>query len=164
MLKSNEGNMKKNIRRVIIFALILSFVFSLSTNAAASTRSIIGADNRTVITNTTSAPYRMVGKLRTTYVANGVKKTYGGTAFLISNSMIMTAAHCLYSKQYGNPVKVTFTPGETGTKAPYGTVTVKKIVLSDNYKSNPTMANDYAVAILDKPIGGGQGNLFLIWG
>lgn len=125
----------------------------ISFESVPTPRKIIGTDNRKVITNTTKAPYKFIGKLIIEY-SNG--KAYGGTGFLVGESTIVTAAHCAYSRELNAyPTKITFYPGRTGSSNPYGSSTVKKIHVPTKYKTNSTYDNkyDYAVLELNTPIG-----------
>lgn len=125
----------------------------ISFESIPTPRKIIGIDNRKVITNTTKAPYKFIGKLIIEY-SNG--KAYGGTGFLVGESTIVTAAHCAYSRDLNAyPTKITFYPGRTGSNNPYGSTTVKKIHVPTKFKTNSTYDTkyDYAVLELNSPIG-----------
>lgn len=121
-----------------------------------STRSIIGTDDRNVITNTKKAPYKFIGKLVIEY-SDG--KSFGGTGFLVGNSSLVTAAHCVYDASHGGyPKKVTFYPGKTGSSNPYGSTTAKAIHVPAKYISNGyNYLYDYAVVELKQAIGKSTG-------
>lgn len=125
----------------------------ISFESIPTPRKIIGNDSRKVITNTTKAPYKFIGKLIIEYSDGAV---FGGTGFLVGESTIVTAAHCAYSlKRSAYPSKITFYPGRTGNSNPYGSATVRKIHVPTKYKKNETNDNtyDYAVLELNTPIG-----------
>lgn len=72
---------------------------------------IIGDDDRTVVENTTRVPYRYIGKLEVRYTNSSTMTV--GTAFLVSESCVLTAAHCVAGD---NISSVTFIPGKMGRK------------------------------------------------
>lgn len=79
---------------------------------------VIGQDNRTRVTPTTSYPWRAIARLVMTFPNN---KTYVGTGFFIGPHTVITAAHCVYSHDDGGwATSVEVIPGMDGTLRPYG--------------------------------------------
>lgn len=95
--------------------------FNGNVGAAASPEtgeSIIGADNRTLVSGTTSYPARAVGLI----TRNGSQWC---TGWLISRDTLLTAGHCVNSGGNGATngtwyTGLRFFPGRNGTSAPYG--------------------------------------------
>lgn len=132
-----------------------------------STRAIIGSDDRTIVANTTAAPYRYIGRLVTYYTENTGRKMVGsGTAFLVGPDTLLTAAHCVYpvDEKTGKPFKVTnvvFYPGLNGGAKPYDPVQYKYTDVPTQYKDACIVnkkdyageRHDYAVVKLKAAIG-----------
>ena len=68
-------------------------------------RQIIGDDNRTRVTNTTTFPNSAIGQMIITFPNN---KQYVGTAWMEGNKVAVTAGHTVYSKADGGWRKVSF--------------------------------------------------------
>ncbi|KIN40054.1 MULTISPECIES: extracellular metalloprotease Mpr [Bacillus] len=81
--------------------------------------SIIGTDERTRISSTTSFPYRATVQLSIKYP--NTSSTYGCTGFLINPNTVVTAGHCVYSQDHGWASTITAAPGRNGSSYPYGT-------------------------------------------
>lgn len=119
-------------------------------------RSIIGNDDREVVTNTTRVPYRYIGRLNIT-CKNG--EEYTGTGFLVGKNTILTAAHCVYIK--GNTIsKVMFYPAQNGKELPFNGYKATEIHVPQQYKDainnnnyNKQQQFDYAVLKLSGNIG-----------
>lgn len=76
--------------------------------------SIIGADNRVRLTNTTSYPARAVGLI----TRNGFHHC---TGWLISRDTVLTAGHCVHQGAGGSFYSgLRFWPGRNGSSAPFG--------------------------------------------
>jgi glutamyl endopeptidase len=83
-----------------------------------STESIIGADQRTQVTNTTAYPARAVGLI----TLNG---NHHCTGWLISKDTVLTAGHCVNTGGNGSTngtwySGLRFFPGRSGNSWPYG--------------------------------------------
>ncbi len=134
-----------------------------------STYAIIGSDNRTIVSDTTVAPYRYVGRLVTYYTvpSTGAAMMDSGSAFLVGPKLVMTAAHCLYPVWKGeicNITKVMFYPGRNGNNLPYGGVQVTVLHVPTKYKQNALEYEknydekyDYAVMELATAVGNTTG-------
>lgn len=117
--------------------------------------SIIGADNRQLITNTTTYPWRAMTKLYVTYPNN---KTYGCSGTLIAAKYVLTAGHCIYNKDRGGYAKkVEVIPGLNGTYKPYGSVHGTKLRTYTNYTNTKDKNYDIALVTVDKTIGNTTG-------
>ncbi|HEY9638770.1 MAG TPA: trypsin-like serine protease [Coleofasciculaceae cyanobacterium] len=117
--------------------------------------SIIGADNRVKITNTTDSPWRTITKLYMTY-PNG--KTYVCSGTLIAAKYVLTAGHCLHDKAQGGwAKKVEVIPGLKGTYKPYGSAYATKFRSYTNWTSSRDSNYDIALITLDRSIGSTTG-------
>lgn len=117
--------------------------------------SIIGTDNRQLITTTTTYPWRAMTKLYVTYPNN---KTYGCSGTLIAAKYVLTAGHCVYNKDRGGYAKkIEVVPGLSGTYKPYGSVFSTKIRTYSNYTTNKDKNYDIALLTIDKSIGNTTG-------
>lgn len=81
--------------------------------------SVIGSDERVRISGTTSFPYRATVQLSIKYP--NTSSTYGCTGFLVNPNTVVTAGHCVYSKDHGWASSITAAPGRNGSSYPYGT-------------------------------------------
>ena len=122
----------------------------LSSPFGAEEEKIIGTDNRELVANTEIAPYRYIGLLVTKYESGEV---VNGTGFLVGESTLLTAAHCVYKP--GDEVKsIIFYPGQNGTEKPFGKYTVSNVHVPTKYKQaakaeNVTMVEKYDYALLE---------------
>lgn len=117
---------------------------------------IIGDDDRNVVTNTQRVPYRYIGKLLV-YFSDGISSA--GTAFLVGPSTVLTAGHCVYSKDK-TVTAIQFIPGMNGTSRPYGTIQATEIHVPAAFRravNDDDLANqikyDYAVLELESAVG-----------
>ncbi len=116
--------------------------------------SIIGADNRIKITDTTSYPWRTATKLIVTF-----PKAKGGcTGTIIAAKYVLTAGHCVYNKSYGGwAKKIEVIPGLKGTYKPYGSAFATKVRSYTSWTSSQKSDYDIALITLDKSIGNTTG-------
>lgn len=127
--------------------------FKIPSNAKtrSQTKSIIGVDNRTIVTNTTSNPYKKIAFILSTF-PNGM--VYLGTGNFISSDMLLTAAHNIYSEDDGGyATSVEALPGFNGMIAPFGTANSKKLMVPRSWIDNKNAEHDLGAIKLDKNIG-----------
>lgn len=128
-----------------------------------SVKSIFGADGRKLVTNTAQYPYSTSVFIEAEFPnLTKVGKHSIGSGQMIGDDSVLTAAHCLYRKEYGGwATKVTVRPGYNGSVAPFGAATAKKMyVLKEWVKKEPS-SEDYAVIKLNKNIGQKTGTMGL---
>lgn len=125
---------------------------SLSTREGTDvTRSIIGSDDRTQVMNTTATPYYGIAYIKTTFTDGSTKP---GTGFMISEDVLLTAAHCVYTA--GKTVRnIKVYPGRNGNSYTIS-ATGDSVYTDTNYTGSE--ANwDYAVVTLDSSLGNTTG-------
>jgi hypothetical protein len=114
---------------------------------------IAGKDGRTRVQDTKQLPYRLYGRLYFTFP--GGKKSVG-TGTLVGPHHVLTAGHCLYSHKAHNTgwaTGATFVPAQEGDVAPFGQVPGKVLLSIKNWTASKSEEHDFALVILDKPIG-----------
>jgi glutamyl endopeptidase len=86
---------------------------------------VIGVDDRVMISDTSTTPWRCVCHLEITYDSGQVGF---GTGWFAGPHTVITAGHCLYTR--GSPARrakqIRVVPGRNGTLAPYGYVLATK--------------------------------------
>lgn len=83
---------------------------------------VIGVDNRSKVTNTTSGPFCNTVLVRSTFPDGHFSV---GSGFMLGPSAVATAAHCLYKSSCGGlATSVTVIPAQNGKSQPYGNDTV----------------------------------------
>jgi V8-like Glu-specific endopeptidase len=116
---------------------------------------VIGTDNRQIVTATTTSPWRTITKLYMTY-NNG--RTYVCSGTIIAAKYVLTAGHCVYSRSDGGWAKrVEVIPGLSGTYKPYGSAFATKLRSYTNWTSSQDSNYDIALITLDRPIGNTTG-------
>ena len=149
-----ENNLLTGEETVINIPAVTTFSNSDGDTAASfgnaeseiSAQSVYGKDNRTVISNTTSSPYYGIAYLNVTFTNN---KTYRGTAFMISQNVMLTAGHNLYKSGY-KVKSIVIYPGRSGDYIPKK-VTATKFYLDTKYTgTQPDW--DYGIIVLNSNI------------
>ncbi len=91
-------------------------------------------------------PWKAVGKLY-------FKTPWGGSSYCSAsvnrNGVIITAAHCLYSRGAGWNTNVSFVPAERYGNAPYGTFTASSYAILTNYVTFGSTRYDVGVIKLN---------------
>ncbi len=101
-------------------------------------RAIFGNDNRTLVTNTSQYPYSAI-----VYLLMEFPKGYSqGSGSLISNNVVLTAGHCLYSANLGGWAKsVTVIPGYNGSTKPFGTYYGEELYVTNGWYNQSNSGN-----------------------
>ena len=104
--------------------------------------SIIGKDNRTRVTTTTSFSYRAIVYLAIKYPNSNT--TYGCTGFMVNANTVVTAGHCVYDHGKGGWAKeITASPGRNGNSLPYGSFTWETVYTVNGWKDDKDPEYDY---------------------
>lgn len=115
---------------------------------------IFGEDDRVIISDTTKKPYSYIGNI---YIRSGGVVCGYGTGFLVGPSLVLTAAHNLYSNLL-NIDSIRFLPGHNGDTFPFGKYTATKFHIPSQYKKDVTNKKyDYALIELEEPVGNKTG-------
>ncbi|MEK5100564.1 serine protease [Cytobacillus sp. FSL M8-0252] len=119
--------------------------------------SIIGADNRTKISNTTSYPNRAIVKINALF-PNDLTTVYGCTGFMVSPDTVVTAGHCIYSHDDGGWAEiVNVAPGRNGNSYPYGTHTMETLYSVTGWTRDENASYDYGAIKLSSNVGNNTG-------
>lgn len=74
---------------------------------------ITNLDRRKKIINQSEYPWSMIGNIFTHFMTDyGQARVYRSTGILIGKKFVLTAAHCIYDRQYGCPIKIEFCSGD----------------------------------------------------
>jgi V8-like Glu-specific endopeptidase len=124
---------------------------SVKISSKITLNSIIGNDDRTLVTNTTQKPYSSICRLQIKFPGSSIPQL--GTGFMITSDMVATAAHCLYDESLGGyATSITVYPGENGTTNPYGSATSQTLNIPESYKSTESTKYDYGIIKLNSRI------------
>lgn len=113
--------------------------------------SVIGTDDRTRITETELAPWRMICALE-------MKGAFGsavGTGWLAGPKTVITAGHCVFSNFFfgGWAQEITLSPGRDGPEFPFSSVTSRKFSSLNRWVNDEDPDFDIGCIHLDEPIG-----------
>jgi glutamyl endopeptidase len=118
-------------------------------------RSVIGVDDRILITSTTSFPWRSMTKLYMTF-PNGARGGCSGA--LIAAKYVLTAGHCVHSAANGGwATRVEVIPGLSGTYKPYGSAFATYLRSYTGWTQSQSANYDFALITLDRSIGNTTG-------
>jgi glutamyl endopeptidase len=115
--------------------------------------SILGADNRFKITNTTSYPARA-----TVRITSSVGQC---TGWMIDDDTVATAGHCVHNGAWATSVRVT--PGQNGWYAPYGSCTARSLHSVLGWTRDRNWEYDYAAIKLNCTVGNTVGWYGMRW-
>lgn len=111
---------------------------------------IIGADERSRVTNTNLAPFRYICNMEYDIPRTGRRSMCTGT--LIGPRTVLTAGHCLSGL---TPSLMRVIPGRNGSLEPLPATQATRFILAPGFRSGT--ATDYAIIHLRDPIGNRMG-------
>ena len=122
-------------------------------NDNAGTRSAIGDDTRTLVTNPSASPYCKIVYVRAYFD----ERTIRGTGVILGPDVILTAAHAIYRPEYGgypNEVRIfTEVNGSQPLDSTHSgrTTDITKITIPTAYTASPSSyyGNDWAILVVD---------------
>ncbi|HEU5317224.1 MAG TPA: hypothetical protein VFX49_14030 [Chloroflexota bacterium] len=118
----------------------------------ADPESIIGADDRVQITNTTDFPWRTVVNITSNFPSG----SGGCTGEMIDSFHLFTAGHCVHDGvSWANSMQVW--PGRSGASMPYNYAWATYFRSYTAWTVNQDHEHDWAVVTLDRPIGSWTG-------
>lgn len=121
----------------------------LSQEQPANPNVVIGPDDRVPVVHTTNFPYSAIAYAEATFPDG---KTVPSTAWMISDRIALTAAHCVYdSSRGGYATSVQIWPGRSGEYCPFGSASSVRIRIGENYPTQD--GSDWAIISLDRSIG-----------
>ncbi|MGO3605743.1 MAG: trypsin-like serine protease [Pseudolactococcus laudensis] len=101
-----------------------------ATTFPTTPESIIGTDDRSIVSNTTLFPYRTSCFIVTTF-PDAIKYCSGN---LVSSDTILTAGHCIYDETLGGwATSIAVYPARNGFSSPFGKVNAKSFYVSSEY-------------------------------
>ena len=118
--------------------------------APVGVESILGADNRERVRNTSEYPYRAIA-LVTFTDANGSSSRC--TGWLINADTVVTAGHCVHGGGSGEDWhrvdSFRVYPGRDGSASPYGSCTAKRLYSVRGWTRNAADTSDYGAIKLN---------------
>jgi V8-like Glu-specific endopeptidase len=112
---------------------------------------LIYPDSRVRVTNTGEWPYTVQGHMIMKF-PNG--KVYIGSGTMISKHHVLTAGHCVYSKDDGGwATSIQFNAGQNDSSLPFGSVSVTRLLSVEGWTGNNDPAYDMGMLILQSDLG-----------
>lgn len=110
-------------------------------------KAVIGADNRTQITNTTQNPYYYIGRI-----------AIGCSGTLVGPRHVLTAGHCVSDGNGNWYSSLNFTVSQNGSSQPYGSESWSRALTVSKWHNDGNSKHDYGMIILNAaPHGGHSG-------
>jgi len=129
--------------------------------------SIIGSDDRTQVTSTTSSPYSALGNIVGPWDQDedGVDDTTSYcTGFMEGPDLMVTAGHCVFDNGLGGWLtSLTYYPARNGSTFPFSSAGILEISISTQWSTYSNENYDYALVVLDRNVGGDTGWLGKGW-
>lgn len=123
-------------------------------------KSVLAADNRVRITNTTAWPYSVHGHVIITYPD---QKQYIGSGTMVNRHHVLTAGHVVFSKANGGwATSVQFNAAQNDSTLPYGSAFATYLFSFKGWTQNQLRDYDTGMLILDRDLGNQTGWLGLI--
>ena len=122
--------------------------------------SVIGADGRQQVTNTTVYPARAIGQIEIFQNSGPNPGNFICTGWLIDPNTILTSGHCAFEGGFNDPIfSAQFFPGRNGASDPFGGCNVNAIFAKSGWRLQGQAKHDWAIMQLDCTIGNTVGYL-----
>eukprot|EP01025_Chloroclados_australasicus_P012428 TRINITY_DN1571_c0_g1_i1.p1 TRINITY_DN1571_c0_g1~~TRINITY_DN1571_c0_g1_i1.p1 ORF type:complete len:364 (-),score=17.48 TRINITY_DN1571_c0_g1_i1:476-1567(-) len=119
------------------------------TNSTELFESIVGNDDRVKVVDVMQYPYRTIGRV----LFNCGGKIQACTGTLIGPNLVVTSAHCIYSRVHGRCSDFTFGAAQQGKWAPFGEVAVTRALTQPQWLLGFPRTYDYGILVLEREIG-----------
>jgi len=130
-------------------------------NLEMSPRVIVGRDDRTRVTNTTSFPNSAIGQVVVTW-PNGA--TSRATAWMYGNKVAVTAGHVVYNSSRGGWARsVAFYPGRNGTTTALGVYYATQLYTDTKYVASQDSNFDWGMIRFGTNVGATTGFFGAEW-
>lgn len=106
-----------------------------------SSRSVIGNDDRHIVSNTSASPYKYVAFL----LMERDDGNYRGTGFVAGNGLVATCGHNIYNQETGWANEVTVILNREGSSYPYGTTVDTGLRSNTGWTERGEKAYDWGV-------------------
>ncbi len=116
---------------------------------------IIGDDERTQVTNTSSTPYYGIAQLEAVYTDSTAAN---GTGFMVSENVMLTVGHMCMSEKSNAPISsMTVNLGRNGSTIPTTAYVTSYYVCANYNYFGDDVKDDYAILILNSNVGNTTG-------
>jgi V8-like Glu-specific endopeptidase len=116
---------------------------------------IVGpTDGRTQVLNTAIGPYAAVCHIQRDF---GDGRLSGCSGFLVSPTVVVTAAHCVFSRPRqlmlgrGSPTRIRITPGRAGGRKPFGSQWAARWYAHRRFVTSGNVMLDFGVIVTPRP-------------
>ncbi len=112
--------------------------------------SIVGADDRTRIFDTSMSPWRMICAIRCWWGS----RLAVGTGFLVSPNLLLTAGHVVFPKNFRTlPDRIEIVPGLNAIDRPFGEANVHSVSVHPGWQTRFDLTTDVAAIHLSEGLG-----------
>lgn len=140
----------------------LAFLVAKNTDGHFDIEKVFPPDDRIQITSTSSWPWCVQGHMVMTF-PNG--KRYIGSGTMVQRHHVLTAGHCVYSRDDGGWAKeVAFYAGQNGNKLPFGVARATRLLSVKGWSENNNSDFDMGMLVLSDNIGDRTGYFGIITG
>jgi V8-like Glu-specific endopeptidase len=150
----------KNIKNLFLSIILLFSFVNISANADTSAiipsnvqnEKVILDDSRTKITNATAFPYNTIVYIEMIF-PNGNR--YSGSGTIIAPNVVLTAGHCVYSKNEGGYAKIItiYRSQANGNYNPSLSYTANSFLVNPDFIANTVSDNDLGLIYLNENVG-----------
>jgi len=111
---------------------------------------VFGDDDRQIVTNIMESPWRKITALR---ILASDGRSFAGTGWFISPTVLITAGHCVYMPKAGGwAQKIEVIPALNGSKKPFGSTTATRFDTNEEWIRKGNTLYDYGAIFLEKAI------------